>query len=340
MDTKEKCEVFSLQREILPYISQRLRNILQKTAAGDLTGIEEIRMRSCKPLILQGSRGELFIDPEGVPSHSCQNPITANPEDIQKTLELMSENSIYAYQDEIKNGYITLKGGHRVGIAGRVVLEGNSIKNIKDVSGLNIRLSRQVKGCAAKVIKYLLKGSENVRSTLIISPPQCGKTTLLRDIARILSDGVPALGFKGVKVGVVDERSEIAACYKGVPQNDLGMRTDVMDGCPKAAGMNLMLRAMSPRVIITDEIGNSGDKDAVMQVINAGVKIITTAHGFNISEMKTRKEVLELIEQRVFERYLVLSGSDGPGTLEEVADGIAMEVIYKRNRLKGDCNGS
>jgi len=269
--------------------------------------------------------GELKAKPE--------NPVFASQEQIIKTLELISENSIYAFQDEIRNGYITLRGGHRVGITGKAVLDGTGIKNLKDISGLNIRVSREIRGCSDQILKFIVQGENDIYNTLIISPPKCGKTTILRDIARSVSDGVPQIGLKGLKVGIVDERSEIAACFKGSPQKQVGVRTDVLDACPKQIGMSMLLRSMSPDVIITDEIGSSGDKEALMQVINAGVKIVTTAHGYSISQLKLRKEVLSMLEEKVFDRLVVLSCKNGPGTLEEVIDGSSMKFLYRREKL-------
>ncbi len=316
-----------LVRDIINYISNDVRRVLLKVDRGGLASAEEIRLRALKPLMMLNCHGDWFVSPDGRLVSDVRDAFIVEQNEIMKTLELMSENSIYAYQDEIRNGFITLKGGHRVGISGKTILDGCSVKNIKDISGLNIRLSREVRGCAEKVAGYLLKNRTEIYNTLIISPPQCGKTTLLRDIARIISDGMPEACFQGVKVGVVDERSEIASCHKGIPQNYLGMRTDVLDSCPKSIGMTMLLRSMSPQVIITDEIGNKGDKDAIMQVINAGVKIVATAHGYNISELKTRREVLELMEDRVFERYVVLSSKRGPGTVEEIVDGSTMQQL-------------
>lgn len=323
----EDSNIKNLQREIIGFISQGIRAVLAKVDLNSLRFIEEIRLRANKPLIVQNFYNDWFIDTSGNLTKKHSNLFIVSQEEVIKTLELMSQNSLYAYQDEIRNGFITLRGGHRVGIAGRIVLEGGAVKNIKDISGINIRVSRESLGCAAKILKYITNNKNSVYNTLIISPPQCGKTTMLRDVARIISEGTEELNFKGLKVGIVDERSEIAACYKGIPQNEVGIRTDVLDGCPKSLGMVMMLRSMSPQVILTDEIGNSGDKEAVMQVINAGVKIITTAHGYNISELKTRQEVLNLIESKVFERYIVLSNTDGPGTVEEVIDGFTMKDV-------------
>lgn len=330
METKDKAEKSkgrSMEAEIFRFIVQDIRTVIRGINPDALESLEEIRLRANKPLMLQNKHGDWFVDSNGGLTRSLSNLKHVSQEDIIKTVELISENSIYAFQEDIRGGFITLKGGHRVGIAGRVVLDDGRIKNIKDISGLNIRISREITGCSDRIIKHIIKGENEVLNTLIISPPQCGKTTMLRDIARALSDGIPRLKFKGVKVGVIDERSEIAACYKGAAQNSVGVRTDVLDGCPKSIGMTLMLRSMSPEVIITDEIGNSGDKEAVMQVINAGVKIITSAHGFNVSELKARHEVIGLIEKKVFERYIVLSNLKGPGTVHEIIDGITMRSV-------------
>jgi stage III sporulation protein AA len=316
-----------LRSDILPVLPKRLADAINRADPVVLECLEEIRLRADKPLMLQNYKGDLYIGEDGTAAASPGNALIVKQEDIFRTVELMSQNSIYAYQEEIRNGYITIRGGHRAGIAGRAVMEGASVKNIKDISGLNIRLSSQIIGCSSKVMKYLVRGDSEVYNTLVISPPQCGKTTMLRDMARVLSDGIAELDFKGMKVGVVDERSEIAACFRGVAQNDLGSRTDVLDGCPKSLGMAMMIRSMSPRIIITDEIGNEGDREAIMGVLNAGVKIIASAHGYNISELKSRREVLRLIEEKVFERYVVLGCSRGPGTLVEVVDGMTMKSL-------------
>lgn len=326
-------EVNDFERDILRFIAPDLRNTIRRVSIRDLMSTEEIRFRVNKPVMIQNNRGSFFLELSGELKTRPENPVTVNQDQIIKTLELISENSIYAFQEEIRNGYITLRGGHRVGLTGKAVLDGNGIKNLKDISGLNIRISREVNGCSKEILKYIVQGDNDIYNTLIVSPPKCGKTTILRDIARNISDGVNQIGLSGLKVGIVDERSEIAACFKGAPQKKVGVRTDVLDACPKQLGMSMLLRSMSPDVIITDEIGSSGDKEALMQVLNAGVKIITTAHGYSISQLKLRKEVLAMLEEKVFERLVVLSSNNGPGTLEEVIDGSSMEVLYRRDRL-------
>mgnify|MGYP000686723372 FL=1 len=164
---------------------------------------------------------------------------------------------------------------------------------------------------------YIVSGRD-VCHTLVLSPPQMGKTTLLRDIARKLSDGYP--GFRGLKVGIVDERSEIAGCWQGIPQRKVGMRTDVLDSCPKAAGIMMMIRSMSPRVIITDEIGRPEDAAAIQEALNAGIKIIASAHAADINDALARPFLSRLLENRIFERIAVLGDSLGVGTLEKVYD--------------------
>ncbi len=318
-------------KAILKYFSKDIREILEKANLEKIKSLEEIRLRAEKPLIIQDYANEWFIDHEGNITQNVRHSYIVKQQEILNTLELMSRNSIYAFQDEIRNGFITLEGGHRIGISGKAVIENGKIVNLKEFSSLNIRISRAVEGCSLKTLKYITNWKNNsVYNTLIVSPPQCGKTTLLRDLARVLSNGISEKGLKGMKIGLVDERSEIAACYKGVPQFDVGIRTDVLDGCPKSLGMIMMVRSMSPQVIITDEIGDKGDKDSIETILNAGVKLIASAHGYNISELKSRREVLALIEGHVFERYIVLSNAEGPGTIEEVVDGSNMEILYTR----------
>ncbi len=310
----------NVQLEILPFLIPSIREVIQKIYADDLNNMEEIRLRAGKPLMVFYKKNDWFVTRNGQLTRSFSEAYLVDQREIVKTLELMSENSIYAFQDEIKSGYITLRGGHRIGLSGKVVLQEGKIRNIKDFNGLNIRIAKEVKGCAKNIIKYIIKNNSDIYNTLIIGPPQCGKTTMLRDLSRILSNGEPEYDFNGMKVGIVDERSEIAACCKGVPQNDVGYRTDVLDGCPKVLGMEMLLRSMSPGIIITDEIGTHGDREAILKVLNSGIKIIASAHGYNITELKMRDELLSLIKSGAFERYIVLSSRSGPGTLEEVVD--------------------
>ena len=195
----------------------------------------------------------------------------------------------------------------------------------KNISSLNIRICKEVIGASNKVMR-LITQNNRVYNTLIVSPPKCGKTTILRDIAKNLSNGMYQINLKGKKVTIVDERSEIAACYNGIPQMNVGIRTDILDNCLKKSGMIMAIRSLSPEVLICDEIGTEGDLEALNMAFNSGVNIIVTVHGYDINDVYNRKVFKELIDNCVLERIILLSNRRGAGTIERV---------YKVSREKG-----
>lgn len=272
-----------------------------------LSKVQEIRLRIGKPLILQVDNNEVI------------KPYTVAQEDIKSIVQRISNYSVYAFEEEIKQGYITIKGGHRVGICGDCVIENGRIKTIKNISSLNIRICREVIGCSNKLLPYISSKGE-ILNTIIISPPKCGKTTLLRDMVRNISQGVLSERLTGKKVVVIDERSEIAACYEGIPQMDVGIRTDVYDNCIKSEGIMIAIRSMAPDLIICDEIGTKKDMESVIAALNSGVNLITTIHGFGVEDMYERYLFKELIENNVFKRAIVLSNSKGVGTVDYIFD--------------------
>lgn len=318
-----------LVKDILPTLSLNLRSIIGAIPLEVIKTLQEIRLRKGRPLMVVTGTGDYYIKPGGKPIEFLENTYIVSEDDIGKTLEIMSDSSLYALEEELKNGYLTLPGGHRVGIVGKVVMDLGQIKTMKSISGLNIRISRALPGVANKVISRITDVSGPL-NTLIVSPPRCGKTTLLRDIVRKFSNGVPEMGLPGFKVGLVDERSEIASCYEGVPRNDVGPRTDILDACPKAYGMIMLIRSMSPDIIATDEIGKKEDAEALEDALNAGVKVIVTAHGRDIDEIQKRPYIKHLIESNVFQRIVVLSQRNGAGTVEGVYDACTMTPILHK----------
>ena len=276
-----------MYEDILKYFNNRIREILLENICGKEI-LEEIRLRNNKPIILKFSERENVLE------------LNITTQDILETLEKLCDNSIYSYQTQICEGYITVKGGHRIGITGNVVGDGQRVININYISGLNFRIARQIIGAANKVMPYIVD-DERVYNTLIISPPASGKTTILRDIVRQISDITKRT------VSVVDERGEIAAMYKGNAQNDMGIRTDVLDNCPKSIGMKMMIRSMSPEVIVADEIGKYEDIEAINYATCSGVKGIFTAHGKNLNDIELNPVLKTLLDNRIFERLIFLN---------------------------------
>ncbi len=278
--------------------------------------VEEIRMRCGQPLIIRDSAGEYGVDANTGFTVDIKRSYQVTQEDIIRTIAAISDNSLYAFEEDIKRGFITLAGGHRVGLAGQVVMQEANVKAIKEFSSICLRIAREIKGCAARVMGSIYAPGGKVKNTLLVSPPRCGKTTLLRDIARSLSLGPGP--HKAYNVVIVDERSELAGCYLGIPQLDVGPRTDVLDACSKAAGIIMAIRAMSPEVIITDELGRPEDAVAVRECVNAGVSIISSVHAGSMDELVSRPIMSELVEARIFKNIILLSRSQGPGSIEKM----------------------
>lgn len=275
------------------------RRIRERISEKELEQVQEIRLRCGQPVLLKTGDRQV---------RQLSERISAA--DVRETVSLLSAYSLYAFEEELRQGYLTIEGGHRVGFCGKAVMENGEIRTLKQINALNIRIAREQKGWGAGFLPDLMEEGRFCH-TLIVSPPGCGKTTLLRDIIRCLSE-------KGLSVGVVDERGEIAPLRDGVPQMDVGMCTDVLEGCPKAKGMLLLLRSMSPDIIAVDELGRKEDIEAVHEVLHCGVKLIATAHGYDFADVERRLQTL--LQEKIFERYLFLSNRKGTGTLEGILD--------------------
>lgn len=289
--------------EITNYLSEPIKKIVVNfKETGKIT---EIRIRLNKPLQI------ITMTEDFITEYIVTN------KDIKEIMEYASDYSLYAYEDEMKNGYLTIKGGNRLGICGRAISENGQIKNLKNITSLNLRISREKLGCASTVVDSLYIDEKRIHNTLFISPPGCGKTTILRDTIRLISNGNGM--HRGQNVAVVDERCELSG-------GDLGVRTDVLLACPKSEGMMMLLRSMSPKVLAVDEIGSGNDANAIMYAINSGCSIVATIHAYSLEEFFAKKGMEKLIDNRVFNRLVLLSDKSGPGTIEGIFNGEGINV--------------
>ena len=305
-------------KSILMYFPISIRMLLENEIGKNEHSLEEIRIRVKKPIILKFNKSEKIIK------------YIVSEEEILNILQSVCENSIYSYQHQIAEGYVTIVGGHRVGISGSCVIENGKVININYINSLNFRIARQIVGISENVMQHILNLKENtIFNTLIVSPPGAGKTTLLKDIVKQISTGIKELKFKGINVGVVDERGEIASLYNGIPQNDIGVKTDVMDNISKSEGMKMLIRSMTPQVIVADEIGNEKDVDAINFAICSGCKGIFTAHGNDFNELYINNVMKKLINGHVFEVIIFLNSKE-KGEVKEIYLLNKKDLQYKK----------
>lgn len=285
--------------EIWEYLPESIRDMVRGAKE---EGLEEIRLRLGQPV-------ELFMGDKAV-----RNGPLVETAFMEETLNYLTEYSWCSFEEQLRQGFFTIEGGHRVGVAGHCsYLDNNCVREVNslsDINAINIRVAHERIGCSKALMKYVRR-ENGIYNTMLVSGPGVGKTTYLRDLIRIISDGGDGCG--SLRVGVVDERSEIGASHGGRPQNNLGSRTDVMDNCPKLLGMRMLLRSMSPQVIAVDELDGKAECHEIWEMINSGVKLLCTVHGESLEELRNRENIWPLISSGIFERIFFLERREGGG---------------------------
>nr|WP_246569834.1 stage III sporulation protein AA [Lentibacillus saliphilus] len=299
-----------------------IRQSVDKHIGNEWSTLQEIRVRINQRIELVFDAHMLWID-----------HLIPTAQDGIHILNQLSEFSLYRMEDELRHGYVTIEGGHRVGLAGKVNTVNGYVKAIQHITFFNIRIAKEKKDCARPFIPYIYENN-SYKNTLIVGAPQTGKTTLLRDLTRLISTGWQDIESK--KVAVIDERSELGGSLKGIPQHDIGPRTDIMDACPKAEGMMMMIRSMSPDVLIVDEIGTDQDVDALMEALHAGVSVVCTIHGHALNGLKKRPSLKQMFNERVFERFILLEKQNQPGVITSILNQHEEPVTLKKRWLDND----
>lgn len=291
------------KNDIFPYLNTDIVEAVKALPTSVLQNISEIRLRS------HGAASVSLFNENRI-LYKNKKPLVLNNDEIENIFNLLCEGTVYKFENQIKNGYLTIVGGHRVGFCGTAVYDGDTIQSITDISSIVFRISKQIKNAAREIIGNIYD-NKKLYSTLIVSEPCGGKTTILTDLARLLST-------LGIRCTVVDERSEICSVFKGKPQKDIGILTDVLNEYKKGEGMSCALRCLSPQVIICDEIGAADDIDLIIETMNAGVPVIATAHASNEDELLDRPQIERLIDSGAIDKIIILKGSSAPGVIKNI----------------------
>lgn len=296
---KDRIRRYEQAAALLP---PRLRRLAMELPDAQKERAEELRLRVRMPLTV--------LTPEGERSASADDrDALVTLDDLERVVAGVTEYSRYASAEALRQGFLPVRGGFRLGVCGTAVLRDGAVCSIKDFSSLALRIVHERVGLGEPLAPQLFDEAGRFRSTLLISPPGGGKTTLLRDLIRCLSLG--SAERRALRVAVIDERGEIAASYQGTPQTELGRCTDVLDGCPKALGIPMVLRAMTPQVVAVDEITASADIAAMCAAANCGVGLLATIHARSVAELTRKPLWRELLAAEVFERAVVIGGAGG-----------------------------
>ncbi len=294
---------------IMNIVPLRARKTLQNAIRDVENRVQEIVMRTGRPLCVHINGEQLYLTPRGTLSRDAVDKCTVELSSIEmtETFNTLCDYSVYAHINEIKEGFVTLKGGHRAAISGTAVVSNSEILNIRDISTISVRIAREIIGCGETLAKELLSLEGGL---LLCGAPVSGKTTVLRDIARLLSSKYRK------RVSLIDTRGELASSLKGVPQNDVGC-ADILDGYPREKGVEQAVRCLSPEYIICDEIGSEGDVRAILSGINSGVKFAATLHAGSKEELFSKRNIKEILKTGAFAKVIFLKGREAPGIVRE-----------------------
>lgn len=286
--------------ELVRYFSGKTGNAIGKISNTFFEEIHEIRLRVNRPLTVAYGGKLSYITADGQLTYNDKNAVNVTEQEMQKCFEAVCQYSVHSFRREIAEGFVTVSGGHRVGLCGTPVIQSGEVENIKNISSLNFRIAHEIKGCADELYRNIF--SDSLCNFLLAGVPSSGKTTLLRDLTRILGGRF--------KTSVIDERGEIAAVRNGLPQNDVGINTDVFDGYPKPVGISAAVRVMSPQIIVCDEIGSEEDFSAVQNASYSGVYVAASIHAASMEELLSKN-----ININIFDKIAFLSDSKSVGKI-------------------------
>ncbi|MGI6403942.1 MAG: stage III sporulation protein AA [Oscillospiraceae bacterium] len=321
--------VFRFEQAISGF-PQRIRDVLRALPDSVKGSASEVRLRVDQPLMLTCPGQNWFVDASSRLSNIPRGCLCITPQDISDAVVAMCSYSVHSHENEMKNGFISLRGGHRAGICGTAVITDGKISALREITSINLRIARDIRGAADEVLNRAFR--ENLGGVLIAGPPSSGKTTILRDLARQLSSGKAG---RYLKVAVIDERGELGAVFEGIPQNDLGPCCDILSGYPKGEGILMAVRTLSPQVIICDEIGGGEEISSMLDGLRCGVRMVVSAHAGSLEELLGKSQITRLLLEGAFSRIVVLGGADQPGRVEEMVR--VEDLRYENGRFVAHC---